>query len=275
MIQATPPDVIRVLRIGSVDGDGELLVDLIHAGIQYVPEVRLCHEAPTLSAAREWLADCSKDKLPHLIICDVDLPEPAGWACVASLHWHQLSAPVPIIMVSSLAPGMNGGDASADMPGVAGWIVKPLKRAAVQRAFFQVIRKHYLGRSNVLILTDQSGDATSLRGFLQHRGYRGCVLGAVQSTRGAMALLNPATQGIGCIVADVALLRREQGAGYPSVQQLFDYSKGAEIPLICMGSSKDHANWSYRANFPYHEVRNWGALLDCIDEAMRRTTIAT
>lgn len=250
------------LRIMMIDDDSDarqlmrMLFDASHLW-PYLPAFGRLYEVASGEAAIECLCSLPDDQLPHLILCDVEMPGMTGWQMVCELRLDLRFLHIPVVMVSGRA---NDSDFSAlaAQHGVTQWLAKPLDSHQAVQVIGSVLHRR-LPRSNVLVVALDHGWETQkmTRAMLERHGYDGQVR-TVNGPAQALLFLQSAVEGIGCIIADVRTVL-EHFQDYDGLQR---YAAGAGIPMIFLGDAPGHLTWAASQKAPYFEKPiNWSSLL--------------
>ena len=101
---------------------------------------RLGHSATTVASATAGLAKLQQER-PDLVILDIGLPDMSGLAALARIQAHDASIPVLIIT----AHGNLQNAVQARKGGAAGYLVKPLDLAELQRSLQALLQAPAVG----------------------------------------------------------------------------------------------------------------------------------
>jgi signal transduction histidine kinase/CheY-like chemotaxis protein len=161
----------------------------------------------------------ASERRPVGIILDVKLPDLDGWAVMAALRAHPVTAHIPVHVVSA-------ADASerALALGAVGYLTKPASPGDLLRVVESLTaRRNVEGSARVLIVEDDPLTAESLlKALTAEKIAARCV------SNGAEALAALSAERFGCLILDLTLpdmdgiallerLRERYGAGMPAL----------------------------------------------------------
>ncbi len=168
--------------------------------------------------------EAAREQRPHVIVLDVNMPAKQGWNVLALLKEDPETAPIPVVMVTSL------GDRELGLAlGAADYLIKPIQPerliATVQR---------WVAPSNdnftVLVVDDDEAMVEIVRRKLQGAGYR--VVTACDGREGLSALdeHNPVL-----IVLDLMMPEMD---GFEFLRRLKEHPRHSRLPVI-VATAKD------------------------------------
>lgn len=240
--RVTPPPSLRVVVIDD-DLDARQLACLTLEASHmwaYLPTMQVWREFPSGQEAIELLASLPVETpLPHLILCDLEMPGFNGFETVRQLRSLERLKDVPIVMVTTRADDL-GFAVQAKECGATAWTTKPVNTAKSVEVIGDALRRS-LPRHCVLVVANDYGWETqkTARAILEQHGYRDWVR-TINRPAQATTFLLSAAEGVGCIIFD-ARTALEQFGGYVTMHS---YAERTGTPMICLGDSEEHRIWA-------------------------------
>jgi PAS domain S-box-containing protein len=207
---------------------GESLVLVIDAdqAIYSTLSVSLAERGLRVEWARTGDAgfEAAREQRPQVIVLDINMPAKQGWNVLALLKEDPQTAPIPVVMVTSL------GDPELGLAlGAADYLIKPIQPELLISA---VQRWIVLPNDNVtvLVVDDDEAMLEIVQRKLQNAGYR-----VVTATNGRAGLDALETQNPGLIVLDLMMPEMD---GFEFLRRLKQHPRHSRLPVI-VATAKD------------------------------------
>jgi PAS domain S-box-containing protein len=168
--------------------------------------------------------DAAREQRPHVIVLDINMPAKQGWNVLALLKEDPLTAPIPVVMVTSL------GDPELGLAlGAADYLIKPIQPelliATVQR---WIVPSN--GNVTVLVVDDDEAMLEIVQRKLQNAGYP-----VVTATNGKKGLDVLEAENPGLIVLDLMMPEMD---GFEFLRRLKQHPRHSQLPVI-VATAKD------------------------------------
>jgi CheY-like chemotaxis protein len=168
--------------------------------------------------------DAAREQRPHVIVLDINMPAKQGWNVLALLKEDPLTAPIPVVMVTSL------GDPELGLAlGAADYLIKPIQPelliATVERWIVPSSDK-----VTVLVVDDDEAMLEIVQRKLQNAGYP-----VVTATNGKEGLDVLETENPGLIVLDLMMPEMD---GFEFLRRLKQHPRHSQLPVV-VATAKD------------------------------------